>query len=70
MISTGRPFSFSWNMLYSLPSAITARSPSASFFGGSADDCTCITFCLASFSRYSQPSSRVIWNVAVMMVPL
>ena len=57
-------------MLYSLPSAITARSPSASFLGGSAEDCTCMTFCLASFSRYSQPSSRVIWNVAVMMVPL
>ena len=47
-------------MLYSLPSAITARSPSASFLGGSAADCTCITLCLASFSKYSQPRSRAI----------
>ena len=57
-------------MPYSLPSAITARSPSDSFFGGSVDDCTCITRCFESFSMYSQPSSRTIWNVAVMMVPL
>ena len=40
-----------WKMLYSLPSAMTARSPSSSFLGGSADDCTCMMFCLASFSK-------------------
>ena len=39
-------------MLYSLPSAITARSPSAIFFGVSVADCTCSTFCCDSFSRY------------------
>ena len=46
---------------------MTARSPRSSFFGGSAEDCTCITFCLASFSKYSQPRSRCIWYVAVMI---
>ena len=56
--------------MYSLPSAMTARSPSASFLGGSAADCTCITFWAASFSKYCQPRSRAIWKVAVMMVPL
>ena len=48
-----RPSRLIWKMLYSLPSAITARSPSASLFGGSADDCTCMMFCLASFSKIS-----------------
>ena len=43
--STGWPASFNSTMPYSLPSAITARSPSDSFFGGSVDDCTCITRC-------------------------
>ena len=37
-------------MPYSMPSAMIARSPSASFFGGSEADCTCSTLCLASFS--------------------
>ena len=67
--STGRPDSLSWNTPYSTPSAITARSPSASFLGGSAADCTCMTFCAASFSKYAQPMSRAIWKVAVSMVP-
>ena len=40
-----------WKIMYSLPSACTARSPSASFFGGSAADCTCMMFCWASFSK-------------------
>src|SRR5436190_23396388 len=56
--STGWPASFSSTTPYSLPSAITARSPSESFFGGSVDDCTCMTRCFASFSKYSQPSSH------------
>ena len=29
-----------------------------------------MTRCFESFSIYSQPSSRTIWKVAVMMVPL
>ena len=37
-------------ILYSVPSAITLRSPSDSFFGGSVADCTCMMFCLARFS--------------------
>ena len=37
--------------MYSVPSAITARSPAETFFGGSAADWTCMTFCLASFSK-------------------
>ena len=31
-----------------------------SFFGGSADDCTCMMFCLASCSKKLQPRSRCI----------
>src|SRR6201992_3619808 len=68
--STGWPAFFNSTMPYSLPSAITARSPSDNFLGGSVDDCTCITRCFDSFSKYSQPSSRTIWKVAVMMVPI
>src|SRR5258708_2695969 len=32
------------------------RSPRVIFFGGSVADCSCITRCLPSFSKYSQPS--------------
>jgi hypothetical protein len=56
--------------MYSLPSAMIGRSPSVSFFGGSVADWVCITRCFASFSKYSQPRSREIWNVAVRMMPL
>ena len=36
----------------------------------SAADCTCITLCWASRSKYDQPSSRESTNVAVMIAPL
>ncbi|MGN8549190.1 hypothetical protein ACQPTN_32890 [Bradyrhizobium sp. 13971] len=45
----------------SLPSAMTARSPRSSFLGGSVEDCTCMMFCLASFSKKLQPRSR--WSL-------
>ena len=48
---------------------MTARSPSASFLGGSAADCTCMIFCRASLSKKSHPMSRTIWKVAVRIVP-
>ena len=57
-------------MTYSLPSAAIMRSPSAIFFGGSVADCSCMIFCLASFSKNPQPMSREIWKVAVRIVPL
>jgi hypothetical protein len=38
--------------------------------GGSAADCTCITFCRASFSRYGQPRSRASRKVVVRIAPL
>jgi hypothetical protein len=60
MLSTGAPCSFSSSRLETTPSACTALSPSASLFGGSKADCTCTTFCAASFSKYDQPRSRAI----------
>jgi len=39
-----------------LAAAVMAFRP----FGGSADDCTCMTFCLASCSNQAQPRSRCI----------
>jgi hypothetical protein len=51
MIFTGLFLSISMNMLYSLPSTITARSPLAMLFGVAVVDCNCCTPCFASFSR-------------------
>src|SRR5215475_9638417 len=45
---------------------MTARSPRMIFFGGSAADCSCMTFCFASFSKYCQPRSRLSTKVAIM----
>ena len=42
----------------------------SSFFGGSVDDCTCMTFCLPSCSKYFQPSACDKACVPVMIVPL
>ena len=51
MIRTGLLFWISMNMLYSLPSTITARSPLAMLFGVAVVDCSCCTPCLARASR-------------------
>src|SRR2546423_6791745 len=56
--STGCPASFSSTTLYSLPSALTARSPNASFFRGSGGDRPLHTAPLRGLLQGDHPQSR------------